>query len=104
MTKEKKPNKNGKNGKDPKTGKFTAGNPGGGRPKGSRSIAIEVIFKVFEKHGKKDFEKEMIDICKKNPVAYYLKFVQPLQPKSVNLTDDEGNNLTPTFTKQDKIL
>ena len=59
-----------------------SGNPHG-RPRGSRTVAIEIIYKMFSKYGKKAFAQEMRKLVKQNPVAYYLKFIQPIQPKDI---------------------
>ena len=84
---------------------FKKGNPGGpGRPKGTRSVALEIIYEVFDKYGKAGFRKEMVALVKKNPVAYYLKFIQPIQPKEFELSGRDGAPLVPLFTGQDKGL
>jgi hypothetical protein len=68
---------------------FEKGNPGGpGRHKGSRTIAIEIIYKAFNECGAKKFESQMRELAAKNPVAYYLKFIQPIQPRDISFSED----------------
>lgn len=70
---------------------FKPGNPGGpGRHKGSRTVALEIVYDVFNKYGKKDFRKKMIELVKSNPVAYYSRFIEPIQPKEFQLTGKDG--------------
>ncbi len=61
-----------------------------GRPKGSRSKPIEIIFELFNKY-QDNFKKEMETLVKRNPVAYYLKFVEPLIPKEIKHLGDAEN-------------
>lgn len=64
-----------------------SGNPAG-RPKGSKTIAQDIIFKVFEEYGKEEFEKKMIEEVKNDPVKYYTERIKPIQP---DLTKDDEN-------------
>ena len=73
--------------------KGKSGNPKG-RPKGTRTIAIDIIFEVFAKY-QKEFKKEMEKEAQKNIVQFYNNRVSPLQPKNLNLTDDDGNTIVP---------
>ena len=52
-------------------------------------IAINIIYKVFSEN-KEAFEEDMKRLCEKNPTAFYLKFIQPIQPKDVNLLSEDG--------------
>ena len=70
-----------------------SGNPKG-RPVGTlnsdRSLAMKVIFRLMQKHGE-NFELEMDKLASQNIVAFYLKFVAPLQPREFKLdTSDKG--------------
>ena len=70
-----------------------SGNPLG-KPKGlvnsDRSLAMKVIFRLMQKHGER-FEIEMDKLAEQNIVAFYLKFVAPLQPREFKLdTSDKG--------------
>ena len=68
---------------------FQLGNPGGpGRPKGSRTLAIEIIYRAFAECGAKQFEKQMRELAQKNPVAFYLKFIEPNQPTEWTFSPD----------------
>lgn len=69
-----------------------SGNPNG-RPRGSRTIAIEIIYRVFNNFGQQKFETEMKELVQKNPVAFYLKFIQPIQPKEIDLGNIDENPL-----------
>lgn len=69
-----------------------SGNPSG-RPKGThKTAAIDIIFKVFNEN-KEAFEKEMYRLCKDKPVQFYLKFVEPLQPDSIEIGNLESEPL-----------
>lgn len=69
-------------------GKFKKGWGGGpGRPKGSRSIAVEIIFKLFHEQAEK-FEEKMRIRAEEDPIVFYQDFVEPLQPKETNLNLD----------------
>ena len=84
---------------------FKTGNPGGpGRKKGSRSIAMEIIFDEFNKHGRKKFREEMKKLVQLNPVAYYIKFILPIQPKEFQLTGKDGGAIVLSITKNDEAL
>jgi len=68
-----------------------------GRPKGSvspKTIAINIIFNIFEEFGQHEFRKQMKEMCMKNPVAYYLKFMEPIQPKDIKIAPSEGNEMS----------
>ena len=64
--------KNGiETGKDPKTGRFLPGNPGGGRPVGSRDFATdfdEVVEEIAEENGitKSQARKHLLKVAYKN--------------------------------------
>jgi len=62
-----------------------SGNPHG-RPLGSRTTAIDIIYRVFNEFGAEKFEKEMKELASKNPIVFYLKFIQPIQPKEMSIT------------------
>lgn len=70
-----------------------SGNPAGGK-KGvvvsDRALAMKIVFKLMQKHGER-FEIEMDKLAEQNIVAFYLKFVAPLQPREFKLdTSDKG--------------
>ena len=67
--------------------KGKSGNPSG-RPAGAvspKTIAINIIFSAFEECGAEKFKQQMKELADKNPVAFYLKFIQPIQPKDFNI-------------------
>jgi len=78
--------------------KGQSGNPKG-RPAGSRTVAINIIFKVFNKYGAKGFEKQMRELAQNNPAAFYLKFIQPIQPKDISFISDGEDSLEVKITK-----
>lgn len=48
----------------------------------NRSAAIDTIFELFEE-GKKAFKEKMRIERDRDPLYFYRKFVQPLQPKEI---------------------
>ena len=63
-----------------------------GRPKGSvspKTVAMNRIFKVMAKHADM-FEKELSGVAKKQILGFYLKFVKDIQPKSIEITGEDG--------------
>jgi len=82
--------------------KGKSGNPEG-RPKGARMLAINIIYKVFNQHGAEGFEKGLIKLAKLKPVAFYLKFVQPIQPKDLSFdAGDMGDGVLEIRWKKSK--
>jgi hypothetical protein len=71
-----------------------SGNPNG-RPKGSRTEANNIIFKVFNELGKDLFESKMKELCQADVVAFYHAYVRPIMPIEKAGNSDEENELTP---------
>jgi len=72
--------------------KGVSGNPEG-RPKGSRTEANNIIFRVFNEVGKEPFEKIMREKCLADPEAFYHIYVKPIQPiEKAGNSDDESDN------------
>jgi hypothetical protein len=69
-----------------------SGNPNG-RPKGTRTVAINIIFRAFSECGAKKFEQEMRKLASQDPVAFYLKYIQPIQPKEIDLGVNEDSTI-----------
>jgi superoxide dismutase len=61
-------------------------------PNGPVGNLIKQKFKTYSDF-KDKFKEEMNILCSKNPVAFYLKFVQPIQPKNIELSSNEVNPL-----------
>lgn len=73
--------------------KGQSGNPAG-KPKGAVSgitRAKTIILEVFERHSP-EFKKQLNEAASKNPIGFYLKFVQPFMPKDLNLAGDLNVN------------
>ena len=72
-------------------GTFAKGGTGGaGRKKGSRSLAIEIIFRLFAEQAKQ-FEEFMRLRVEEDPIAFYKEFVEPLQPNETKIISEEGD-------------
>ena len=71
-----------------------SGNPTG-RAKSNKTLAMTLIMDIFEKHEEK-FKEEMGYLADKNIIAYYLKFVVPVQPKQLEIEHEmpEGIQIT----------
>ena len=71
--------------------KGQSGNPKG-RPKGSvsdKTKMLNIIFKIAEEVGDK-FEVKMRALAKKDPISFYRKFVEPIQPKDFSIKHERG--------------
>ena len=74
-------------------GRFRPGNPGGGRPKGSRSKLGEAFLaelcEDFEAHG-----KAVIEAVRKTDPAAYLRVVASLVPKELHVEGSVFSDLS----------
>jgi hypothetical protein len=71
---------------------FKKGDPDinrGGRPKGSRHLPIEILFRIFAESEEKFTEEARLAMVK-NPLLFYKTFIEPLLPKDIKLVDDDG--------------
>ncbi len=79
--------------KDPRTGRFQAGNRGGGRPKGARNklgeAFLEELARDFNEHG-----PAAIVACREQRPTEYLKIVAGLLPKELLLRKDLGEDMS----------
>jgi hypothetical protein len=78
-----------------------------GRPKGSRHLPIEILFRIFAENEER-FSEEAQKEMKKNPLRFYKLFIEPLLPKDIKLVDDEGNSfilkIQRILTEEEKLL
>ena len=90
---------------------FEKGNPGGpGRPKGQTSpytVIKNMIVKIFLEEGQEKFEAQMRNGARKNPIGYYLKFIEKDMPKAIELSGNlDVNQMTndQIISKIDELL
>ncbi len=73
---------------------FEKGNPGGpGRPRGSRTLAVDIIYEVFEQYGAARFKEMMKAEVNADPVKFYSKYINPILPKEQTI----NTNVVPTL-------
>ena len=79
--------------KDPKSGRFLAGNSGGGRPQGSRNklgkAFLGALERDFAEHG-----EDAIAAAREQKPAEYLKIVAGLLPKELLVQKDPINEMS----------
>lgn len=97
---------------DPKTGKFTKNNPGGGRPKGQRNyktIYRDALIKIAKATGKNpdEFEDDIVQMAlakaRKGDSVFYKDIMDRLHGKPTQTIDSRNELILIDSNKKEEI-
>jgi hypothetical protein len=74
-------------------------NPTGKRSLPNRMLPINILFEVFNTKGAVRFKQACQKAYYKDPLDFYLKYIEPRLPKDFKLVDDEGKGFVFKFMR-----